>query len=166
MEQSLKNRLTFGPLMLGSLLLLLWLDSAAQQWTQRWHPGGIGGLGLLFTAERIRPYRRFASTGAAVLVLHAFLTQFAWFQTIAASTLAFIIVFVMLLAALTRAWDRETQGAIQRMAGTVLATMYLGGLGWFLIALRVKHSTKSEKFHGSTMTIVMILLCLKFTYIG
>jgi phosphatidate cytidylyltransferase len=183
MEQSLKNRLTFGPLMLGGLLLLLWLDSAAQQWTQRVRPGGIGGLGLLvilviilplaigeiavlFTAERIRPYRRFAATGAAVLVLHAFLTQFSWFQPIAASTLAFIIVFVMLLAALTRAWDRETQGAIHRMAGTVLATMYLGGLGWFLVALRVKHSSHTGKFNGSTMIIVMILLCVKSTDIG
>jgi phosphatidate cytidylyltransferase len=67
---------------------------------------------------------------------------------------------------LTRAWDRETQGAIQRMAGTVLATMYLGGLGWFLVALRVKHSTHSEKFNGSTMIVVMILLCVKSTDIG
>jgi phosphatidate cytidylyltransferase len=183
MEQSLKNRLTFGPLMLGGLLLLLWLDSAAQQWTQNVHAGGIGGLGLLvilisilplaigeiavlFTAERIRPYRRFAATGAGVLVLHAFLTQFTWFQNIATSTLAFIIVFVMLLAALTRAWDRETQGAIHRMAGTVLATMYLGGLGWFLVALRVKHSTHTGRFNGNTMIIVMILLCVKSTDIG
>lgn len=181
MEQSLKNRLTFGPLMLGGLFLLLWLDSALQSWTARFHTGGIGGIGLLvilviilpsavgeiavlFTAERIRPYRRFASTGAGVLLLHAFATQFASFQPIAASTLAFIIVFVMLLAALTRAMDRETQGAIQRMAGTVLATMYLGGLGWFLVALRVKHSSRG--LNGSTMIIVMILLCVKFTDIG
>lgn len=183
MEQSLKNRLTFGPLMLGGLFLLLWLDSALQRWTQAYHPGGIGGIGLLvilviilpsaigeiavmFTAERIRPYRRFASTGAGLLLLHAFATQFALFQPIAASTLAFIIVFVMLLAALTRALDRETEGAIQRMAGTVLATMYLGGLGWFLVALRVKRSTNSDRFTGSTMIIVMILLCVKFTDIG
>ena len=184
MEQSLRNRLTFGPLMMAALLLLLWIDSAAQRWTKQLYPPyGIGGIGLLiilviilpsavgeiavlFTAERIRPYRRFATAGAAVLVLHAFATQFAHFQPIAASTLAFIIVFVMLLAALTRAWDRETQGAIQRMAGTVLATMYLGGLGWFLVALRVKHSSHTDKFHGSTMIVVMILLCVKFTDIG
>jgi hypothetical protein len=33
MEQSLKNRLTFGPLMFGGLFLLLWIDYAAQKWT-------------------------------------------------------------------------------------------------------------------------------------
>ena len=38
------------------------------------------------------------------LILHAFLTQFPPFQRIAASTLAFIIVFIMLAAALRRAW--------------------------------------------------------------
>ena len=33
MEQSLKNRLTYGPIMLAGLFLLLWLDHYAQQWT-------------------------------------------------------------------------------------------------------------------------------------
>ena len=61
----------------------------------------------------------------------------------AASTLAFIIVFIPLLAALRRAWVKQTQEAITAMAGTVLSTLYLGGLGWFLMALRVKHSPLS-----------------------
>src|SRR5207249_3597488 len=84
----------------------------------------------LFTAERIRPYRIIAALGSTLLILHAFLTQFPPFQPIAASTLAFIIVFIMLLAALRRAWVKETQEAILKMAGTVLATLYLGGLAW------------------------------------
>jgi phosphatidate cytidylyltransferase len=184
MEQSLKNRLTFGPLMLGGLFLLLWLDYAAQQWTRGAHwRFGIGGIGLLillliilptataelgtlFTAERVRPYRLLSALGSGLLVLHAFATQFAWFRPIAASTMAFIIVFVMLAAALMRAWDRQTQEAILRMAGTVLATMYLGGLGWFLMALRVKHSAHPDRFNGSTLIILMILLVVKFTDIG
>src|SRR5207302_5952840 len=50
-----------------------------------------------------------------------------------------------------------------RMAGTVLTTLYLGGLAWFLMAIRVKHS---EHFSGSTMLILMILLVVKSTDIG
>jgi phosphatidate cytidylyltransferase len=178
MEQSLKNRLTYGPIMLGGLFLLLWLDHYAQKQTS------IRGIGLtillliivpiatvelakLFTAERIRPYRGLSVFAAALLVLHAFFTQFDWFKPIAASTLAFTIVFVMLMAALMRALDKQTEGAIHRMAGTVLSTMYLGGLGWFLIALRVKHgSAHSHHLNGSTGIILLILLVVKSTDIG
>ena len=115
MESSLRNRLTFGPLMLGGLFLLLWFDDYAQRATRDWMQsryggrGGVGGIGLLillalllplavqeiavlFTAERIRPYRIIAALGSTLLILHAFLTQFPPFQPIAASTLAFIIV--------------------------------------------------------------------------
>jgi phosphatidate cytidylyltransferase len=101
-----------------------------------------------------------------LLILHAFLTQFPPFQKIAASTLAFIIVFIMLFAALRRAWARQTQEAILKMAGTVLATLYLGGLAWFLMALRVKHSQGEQDFHGTTWTILSILLMVKSTDIG
>ena len=175
--------------MLGALFLLLWLDDAAQRWTREWMQtrfggrGGVGGLGLLvllaiilplavreiavlFTAERIRPYRFIAAAGSSLLILHAFLTQFPPFQPIAASCLAFIIVFIMLFAALRRAWVREPQEAILKMAGTVLATLYLGGLGWFLMAIRVKHSAGPQDFHGTTWTILSILLMVKFTDIG
>jgi phosphatidate cytidylyltransferase len=181
MEQSLKNRLTFGPLMLLGLFGLLWVDWAAQGWTTsaRW-PNGIGGLGLLvlliivlpiatlelealFAAEQVRPQKFIAGLGAGLLVLHAFLTQFKAFQPYAASTLAFLIVSIMLFAALRRALLRQTQEAIHLMAGTLLSAMYLGGLGWFLIALRVKHS---PHIHGSTMMILMILLVVKSTDIG
>jgi phosphatidate cytidylyltransferase len=72
-------------------------------------------------------------------------------------------VFVMLLAALARAITRQTHDAIVSMAGTVLATLYLGGLAWFLVALRVKGA---EHVVGSTMLLLMILLCVKFTDIG
>ena len=186
MEQALKNRLTYGPLMLIGLFLLLWLDSAFQIWTRgrAGPPNGIGGVGVvillviittggstelakMFTAERVRPYRLLTSVGSALLILHAFATQFASFRPIATSSLAFIIVFVMLTAALLRALDRKTEDAIHRMAGTVLATMYLGGLSWFLIALRVKHSDpRHPHFNGSTAIVLMILLTVKFTDIG
>ncbi len=192
MEQSLKNRLTYGPLMLAGLFALLWLDYAAQQWTmQRVYVGshavGIGGIGLLillmailplavyelanlFAAEKVKPYRSISSTGAALLVLHAFFTQFDFFKPYSTSTLAFIIVFVMLLAALMRALDRKTDEAIHHMAGTVLATLYLGGLAWFLMAIRVKvalhHHSDTIHFQGDTMKILMILLVVKFTDIG
>ena len=109
MESSLRNRLTFGPLMLGGLFLLLWVDDYAQRATRDWMQsryggrGGVGGIGLLillalllplavqeiavlFTAERIRPYRIIAALGSTLLILHAFLTQFPPFQHIAAST--------------------------------------------------------------------------------
>jgi len=192
MERSLRNRLTYGPIMLGGLVLLLWLDSAIEKWTlpymRRQYPhnhniSGIGGVGLmvllliimpiavdeltiLFTAERVRPYRLIAMAGAGALVIHAFCTQFPRFRVVAASTLAFIVVFVMLFAALRRAWTRQTQMAIVRMAGTVLATLYLGGLGWFLMAIRVKRSEHLDGFRGSTMVVMMILLVVKFTDIG
>jgi phosphatidate cytidylyltransferase len=144
---------------------------------------GVAGVGLLalliiilplatqevarlFTAENVSPYRFISGAGSGSLVIHAFMTQFPVFQPVAASVLAFIIVFVMLFAALRRAWSRQTQGAIVHMAGTVLSTLYLGGLGWFLMALRVKHSFKASGVQGSTMILVMILLVVKFTDIG
>jgi phosphatidate cytidylyltransferase len=183
MEQALKNRLTYGPMMLAALFGLLALDHYVQVWTAaRGVNGGrgVGGTGLatilaiviplatveitrLFAAESVRPYRIIAAAGSFALIAHALLTQFAWFKPIAASTLAAIVVGVMLISAFRRALDRQSQEAIQRMAGTLLATLYLGGLAWFLIALRVKHS---ENFTGSTMTILMILLVVKFTDIG
>jgi phosphatidate cytidylyltransferase len=187
MEQALKNRLKFGSMMLLGLFGLLWLDYAVQKWTAGTPglPYGLGGVGVvllmmfllpqaieeltaMFTAEGVRPYRRVAVAGAALLLLHAFATQFEAFRPIAASTLAFIVVFVMLMAALMKAFDKQTEDAIHRMAGTVLATMYSGGLEWFLVALRVKHSTASNPhvFNGSTMIVLMILLTVKSTDIG
>jgi phosphatidate cytidylyltransferase len=77
--------------------------------------------------------------------------------------LAFIIVFVMLGAAFARAWAKQTQDAIVHMAGTVLATLYLGGLAWFLVGLRVRGT---QHVDGSTLLILFILLCVKFTDIG
>jgi len=219
LDASLRNRLTFGPIMLAFLLGLLALDYYVQartqaagmiretdervlwqrwrvQYEQRGEPvpavkpaeppaanygfAGVGFLILLviilplateevarlFTAENVQPYRFISAAGSASLVLHAFMTQFPTFQPVAASSLAFIVVFVMLFAALRRAWSRQTQGAIVHMAGTVLSTLYLGGLGWFLMALRVKHSFRSSGVQGSTMILVMILLVVKFTDIG
>ncbi len=186
MEQSLRNRLTFGPMMLAGLFLLLWLDHEIQGWTSDHHrPGtGVGGVGIvallllilpvataevatLFTAERVRPYRVLSAAGSGLLVMHAFCTQFYGFRRVAASTLAFVVVFVMLAAALARALDRQTEGAIHRMAGTVLSTLYLGGLAWFLVALRVKHSTPTyHTFNGSTGIVLMVLLVVKATDIG
>ncbi len=179
MEPALRNRLTYGPLMLAGLFALLWLDWFVEQRTRHLE-GGIGGVGILillliilplatielatlFAAERVKPYRFLSGTGSGMLVLHAFATQFAAFKPMAASTLAFIVVFVMLFAALHRAVLKQTQEAITHMAGTVLATLYLGGLGWFLMALRVK---ESANFTGTTMVILMILLVVKFTDIG
>jgi phosphatidate cytidylyltransferase len=186
MERSLRNRLTYGPIMLAGLFLLLWLDHFIQTKTVHLNPhrrpSGVAGVGLLallliilppatlelarlFAAEsvHIRPYRRLAAIGACALIIHAFCTQFPNFKDIAASTLAFIVVFVMLGAALARALQKQTKDAIVQMAGTVLATLYLGGLGWFLVALRVKGA---QHVSGSTMLILMILLCVKFTDIG
>lgn len=183
MEQALRNRLTFGPIMLLALFALLWLDHMAEQWTVKPDQRGIAGIGLLallmlvlplanwelarlFTAEKVRPYLSISIIGSTLMVGHAFATQFVRFQPIAASTLAFIVVFVPLLAALRRAMRRETSEAITHMAGSVLATLYLGGLAWFLLALRVKHSSNPDGFHGTTFVILMILLVVKFTDIG
>jgi phosphatidate cytidylyltransferase len=188
MERALRNRLTFGPIMLATLIASLWLDHQVQILTMSavgspWRSHGLAGVGILallliltpiatlelaalFAAERMEPYPVIALVGSWSLAIHAFLTQFPVFQQISTSTLAFIIVFVMILAALRRALGRQTQQAISHMAGTVLATMYLGGLAWFLMALRVKYSPRAEGFHGSTMIILMILLTVKFTDIG
>jgi phosphatidate cytidylyltransferase len=188
MQQSLRYRLTLGPLMLAAMLGILDVDQWIERWTRGWvnapdGPYGLAGVGIffllmlllplatqelatLFAAEKVRPYRGIAGTGSGLLVLHAFMTQFGWFQQVAASTFAFAIVLVMILAALRRAWTRHTQDAITHMAGTVLATLYLGGLAWFLLALRVKHSTRPHGFQGSTAAILMILLVVKFTDIG
>jgi len=189
MQASLRNRLTFGPLMLAALWGVLDFDSGIERATSGWVTSpsghrGLAGVGLflllmmllplatqelanLLTHERVRPYRGIAGVGAGMLTLHAFLTQFGWFQQIAASTLAFVLVFVMVLSALRRAWGRHPEQTITHMAGTVLAMLYLGGLAWFLLALRVKHSMNAKTgFQGSTAVIFMILLCVKFADIG
>lgn len=193
MEQALKNRLQFGTLMLVVVLALLWFDHAAQTltaargWNQFRAPGagaaGVGGIGVLiilllvlppatvelatlFAAERVRPYRFISFVGSGALVIHAFSTQFRSFQIYSTSALAFIIVFTMLFAALRRAWIRQTQEAITHMAGTLLATLYLGGLAWFLMALRVKTSTLNDRYTGTTLIVVMILVVVKFTDVG
>src|SRR5262245_4718550 len=138
MQPALRNRLTYGPIMLAALIGILYVDASAQDWTSDWlrskgYSHGIEGIGLLallafllpfanyevarlFTAEHVQPYSKIAALGSGALALHAFLTQFEWFQPIAASTLAFIIVFVMLAAALRRALMKQTQEAITHMA--------------------------------------------------
>ena len=188
MQASLRNRLTFGPLMLAALYGVLEFDSHIEQWTQSWVSSrsgahGLAGVGIfllammllplatqelatLLTRERVRPYRVIAGTGSGLLTLHAFLTQFGWFQQIATSAFAFVLVLVMILAALRRAWGKHTNEAITHMAGTVFAMLYLGGLAWFLVALRVKHSMNPNRFQGSTAVIFMILLVVKFADIG
>ncbi|RYD87266.1 MAG: hypothetical protein EOP61_35925 [Sphingomonadales bacterium] len=100
--------------------------------------------------------------------MHAFATQFDEFKPIAASSFATIVVGVMLTAALQRALVKQTQDAIVHMAGTVLSVMYLGGLAWFLIALRVKtgYTLFGHPINGTTTHVVMILLCVKMTDIG
>src|SRR5579862_1824644 len=104
MERALRNRLTFGPLMLAAVIGLLVLDSWIERVTesrgwvrdaaQTWGVGGVGlfillliilppaiiELATLFAAEKVKPYRFIAAVGAGLLVLHAFLTQFDWFQ--------------------------------------------------------------------------------------
>lgn len=186
MEAALRNRLTLGPLMMLFLLGVLWLDHAAQLWTRSPAlPVGVKGIGItallllcvplairelatLFTAEHVRPFRTIAVLGSALILLHAFATQFERFKPIAASSFATIIVSVMLLTALQRAFVKQTQDAIVHMAGTVLAVLYMGGLAWFLVALRVKSGTTlfDHPFQGSTAHVVMILLCVKSTDIG
>lgn len=181
MEASLRNRLVFGVTMLATLGGLLYLDWALQQWTiSDRFPTGVGGIGLLviclfllpaathelaslFAAVQVKPYRIFSAIGSSALALHAFLTQFPGFRPYGTTTLALIVVSTMILAALRRAWGRETRDAIHNMAGTVLATLYLGGLAWFLIALRVKNV---PEFRGSTMVILTVLLIVKATDIG
>jgi phosphatidate cytidylyltransferase len=72
----------------------------------------------------------------------------------------------MLFAALRRAWGRQSHDAIVHIAGTVLATLYLGGLAWFIMAIRVKHSPRTGGFHGTTWVILSMLLMVKSTDIG
>lgn len=191
MEASLKNRLTYGPIMLLGLIAVFVCDHLSEKWTvcDRF-PHGVKGicialllmtilplatveLATLFSAKQAKPYRFISGASIVVLLLHAWLTQFPKFEPIAASSLAFIVVGTLLFAALRLAVVRQIEGAIPVMAGTVLATLYLGGQGWFLMALRVKTGVTPTLFGvgggtfvGTTMTVVMILLTVKFTDIG
>lgn len=188
MESSLKNRLTYGPIMLAGLLGILILDHYVQAWTVGWGGAarGVKGVGILvllgmllplaavelarlFGAKHARPFRFIAASMIAGLVFHGWLTQFEWFKPVAASSLAFIVVGTMIFAALRLGVMKQVEDAIPVMAGTVLATLYLGGQGWFLMALRVKEGRLVEGvpvIEGTTMTVVMILLTVKFTDIG
>ncbi len=181
MEANLRRRLTFGPIMLAALGLVLLVDYWLELQTD---VKGIGilvvllilvplanmELATLFTAENARPFRLIASLGGAAIVVHAFATQFASFKPIAASTLAFIMVAVPLASALRKVFLKQTEQAILSMAGTLLAVMYLGGLAWFLMAIRVKEGryidVEEPLFVGTTLHILTVLLCVKFTDIG
>lgn len=178
MEANLRNRLTFGPILLGGLLGILWLDWWLQEAT------GVKGIGLLtllvailplatielarlFAAEQVRPYRTIASVAGALIVFHAFLTQFDPFARWATPTLALLLAGIFIGAALRKAFRKEVEDAIRRMAGTLLAAGYLGGLAWFLMAVRVEREAPGiGGFDGTTLHIVTILLCVKFTDIG
>jgi hypothetical protein len=80
-----------------------------------------------------------------------------------ASTLAFIIVFVMLFSALLRAWGKADAGGDPAHGRNASVDDVLGGLAWFLMALRVEGVAHVV---GTTMVILMILLVVKFTDIG
>ena len=174
MDANLRNRLTYGPVLLGGLLAVLYLDFFVER---QGGPKGVGLLALLvlvlplgnvelarlFAAENAKPFRVVSGVAGGLIVLHGFCTQFADFRPVATSTLALLIVAVPLAAAVGKVLTRTTERAILAMAGTLLATLYLGGLAWFLIALRVK---VGADFIGTTAHVVMILLCVKFTDIG
>jgi len=184
MDTALRNRLTLGPVMLLSLVGILWLDWKIEKWTQDIDAAGLQGgirgaaftvmlilivplatreLARLFAAEHVKPYRLISTLASSLILLHAFATQFEPFAKIAASTLAFIIIFTMVAAAWQRVRIRESQQAIVGMAGTLLAVMYVGQLAWFMVALRVKDG---EWFTGTIWHVVLLLLAVKFTDIG
>ena len=182
MSPNLRQRLTFGPLLLGGLLAILWLDHFIEA---RGGPKGAGLLAVLllvvpaatielarlFTAKNATPFKLIAALGGALIVVHAFLTQFDAFKPIATSTLAFLIVAVPIASALRKVARRQSTEAITSMAGTLLSVMYLGGLGWFLMAIRVKVGGagtywSNDLFVGTTLHVVTILLCVKATDIG
>lgn len=169
--------------MLAGLLGVLLLDHYLEKWTQVKGigifallvvvlPAGAFELATLFAQKNSKPYRFISVAAIASLLTHAFLSQWAKFEAVGASSLAFIVMGTMFFAALRLAVVRQVENAIPVMAGTVLATLYLGGLGWFLMALRVKTAVNytglasSSPFEGTTMTVVMILLAVKFTDIG
>ncbi|MFN4242439.1 MAG: phosphatidate cytidylyltransferase [Tepidisphaerales bacterium] len=187
MDATLRKRLTSGTLMLAGLLGLLVLDHYVQAWTvSPAYPRGVKGVGILvllggllplaafelarlFGARHSPPYRFIAMAAIFCLIGHGFLTQFDWFKPVAASSLAYIVVGTMIASALRLGVVRQVEGAINVMAATVLATLYLGGQGWFLMALRVKEGRLVDgvpAVEGTTMMIVMILLTVKFTDIG
>lgn len=187
MDATLRKRLTSGSAMLAALLGVLVLDHFVQVWTTGpSFPRGIKGIGILtllgvllplaafelarlFGARHSPPYRFIAMSAIFCLIGHGFLTQFDWFKPVAASSLAFIIVGTMIASALRLGVVRQVDNAIAVMAATVLATLYLGGQGWFLMALRVKEGRMVDgvpAVEGTTMMIVMILLTVKFTDIG
>jgi phosphatidate cytidylyltransferase len=186
MESSLRNRLTLGPILGAAVIGILFLDHYIERWTTSTQlPNGLRGVGItvmlmlivplavrelaiLFAAKHAKPYRVITSFGCGLLLLHAFLMQFPFFEKYSTPSLALIIVGGMLTAAYQRALLKKSEDAIVVMAGTVLATLYLGGLCWFLIALRVltEDTIFGSKFVGSTAHVVMILIVVKFTDIG
>jgi hypothetical protein len=66
-------------------------------------------LATLLTKEKVRPYRGIAGHRIGTADAARLHDQFGWFQQIATSMLAFVLVLVMILAALRRAWGRHTQ---------------------------------------------------------
>ena len=173
MQAALRNRLTFGPIMGLSTLGLLWLD---------WKIGqgyGVHGVGIvvillvtlplgvvelapLLAARQVKPYRIIAAVGVVGLIVHAFATQFPAFAVYATPAVVLLVVLTMVGSALRIALGRTTDLAIVSMAGTALATLYVGGMGWFLLALRVSN----EPVSGSTVKIVFVIVTVKVTDIG
>ena len=174
MDAALRNRLTFGPLMAATALGLLYLDWKIGQWRNVHGVGllaillvslplGVRELAPLLAARQVRPYRFIAAGGVVLLILHAWATQFDTFTPYAAPTAVGIVVLTTVGTALRIAFGRTTNLAIVSMAGTALATLYVGAMGWFLMALRV---SDGPLLVGSTVMVVFVLLTVKITDVG
>jgi len=173
MERSLRNRLTFGPIMLLVLFGLLWVDNyienstigTVHQQVKREYLGGsqfeekavrVGGLGLLALLLLILPPRRELAQpfcrgeGEAVPLYRGGRGGVAGgscvpdpIRLVPADRRFHPGVYHRLCDALcrpARAMVRQTQEAIHHMAGTVAGCPLPRRAGWFLMALRVKHS--------------------------
>lgn len=151
----LKYRLTFGPIFIALLLVVLWLDQFAEdQWG--WRPGVVILVAIMLPAIRIAAgelARMYEAKGTWVSAPAMFLAGVAGCIGLIAFgpgggrddvMLRLLQVASAGCAALALAWllharERRPSGALHAGSAATLAFVYLGLMPGFFLALRAEH---------------------------
>lgn len=159
----LKYRLTFGPIMIGVLLLTFYLDSKLDQFDisgtvlqelfagRTYLPAGLllllaffgliilgaGELCRIFAAKGILASRSVVTLAGMSGCMMMFAIPYTANAKMTMAVFATIIIVLFMLSLIRHSWiNRKTDGAVMAAAVTMFALIYMGLLPGFLIAIR------------------------------
>ncbi len=161
----LKYRLMLGPIMIGALVALFWLDGRLDdidltgtqlgQWLGRSYlPAGLVLLAVMlvlialatrelcaiFRAKGIDADALLVASGGMIGCLMVYLIPRAADSQTTIAVICTVMVALFLATLVRYSWGRRTQGVIVAAAVTMFAVVYLGLLPGFFLAIRRWHS--------------------------